>query len=632
MRTRLQRLKRRRRQRSQRRNRPKRQKKLRKRLRRQRINLSPRKQSLKKRNLPESKETESEETKPSETVKETDPTESEDKKPAETEETESSKPEEAKPSEAQNEEPGEPSETDPSQTTKPDEDVHETTVTPETGGKDDTHSVAPKNALSGNGTASSPYVVDNFADLKANLQSSENCYIVVNSFQDSTVFKNCYHLTSEVDFNPQDVAISIPAGTTKHLTINTKMEFHTSADGALYSFIGVDGGTLYVDGTGSLNVPFNATYARNGVFLIQGYSGNLILGGSITVRGDSDAADYYGAGNCSGHAVVNESGTVTINSGTYIGRLSTAVLTRGSGKTTINGGVFKLEEPSYSSYTLHKEGSDSKLIIKGGRFDYAKGEYYDYLASGFVLVDDSTDDKVAKEDIDRLKTYYVSNRNITSVSVTIDAPTIGAKPDYTAVFPSGVKYYSDVYNGGNYRNDICWKDNTTNSYMVPENDAFKAGHQYFVAVYLTAKDGYEFSYDTTATVNGQNADIEMDGDQLIVKYTFETITSANTLSVKPKTAKVKYKKLRKKKQTVARSKVMTVSNPQGNVKYSLVTVKRGKSKKYKKYFKINATTGTVTVKKKLRKGTYKITCKVTAGGNEAYKSATKTVTFKIKVK
>ena len=305
----------------------------------------------------ESKETEQEETKPSETVKETEPTESEDKKPAETEETE--------PSVSKKEEPGEPADTEPDQTTKPDEDVPETTVTPETGGKDDTHSVAPKNALSGNGTASSPYVVDNFADLKANLQSSENCYIVVNSFQDSTVFKNCYHLTSGVDFNPQDVAISIPAGTTKHLTINTKMEFHTSADGALYSFIGVDGGTLYVDGTGSLNVPFNATYARNGVFLIQGYSGNLILGGSITVRGDSDAADYYGAGNCSGHAVVNESGTVTINSGTYIGRLSTAVLTRGSGKTTINGGVFKLEEPSYSSYTLHKEGSDSKLIIKG---------------------------------------------------------------------------------------------------------------------------------------------------------------------------------------------------------------------------------------------------------------------------
>ena len=114
---------------------------------------------------------------------------------------------------------------------------------------------------------------------------------------------------------------------------------------------------------------------------------------------------------------------------------------------------------------------------------------------------------------------------------------------------------------------------------------------------------------------------------------FWTDPVPNTLfSVKPKTAKVKYKKLKKKKQIVARSRVLTVSNAKGNLKYSLVKVKRGKSKKYKKYFKINSKTGTVTVKKKLRKGTYKITCKVTDSGNTAYKSATKTVTFKIKVK
>lgn len=107
----------------------------------------------------------------------------------------------------------------------------------------------------------------------------------------------------------------------------------------------------------------------------------------------------------------------------------------------------------------------------------------------------------------------------------------------------------------------------------------------------------------------------------------------NTLfSVKPRTTKVKYKKLRKKKQKVARSRVMTVSNVKGTLKYSLVKVKRGKSKKYKKYFKINSKTGTVSIKKKLRKGTYKITCKVSCSGNADYKSATKTVTFKIKVK
>ncbi len=221
---------------------------------------------------------------------------------------------------------------------------------------------------------------------------------------------------------------------------------------------------------------------------------------------------------------------------------------------------------------------------------------------------------------------------IKSVSVTLDAPVIGKTPDYTAVFPNGAHYYSAINNVDDYRNDIIWKDLDTGNYVNPTSGVFQAGHQYQVIIYVSAYEPKYFSDSTTVTLNNKTAIIINYGSKLYITYTFPPLASVNTLSVKPKTAKVKYKKLRKKKQTVSRSKVMTVSNPQGNVTYKLIGVKRGKSKKYKKYFKINATTGTVSIKKKLRKGTYKITCKVTAGGNESYKSATKTVTFKIKVK
>ena len=45
---------------------------------------------------------------------------------------------------------------------------------------------------------------------------------------------------------------------------------------------------------------------------------------------------------------------------------------------------------------------------------------------------------------------------------------------------------------------------------------------------------------------------------------------------------------------------------------------------------VNKSTGKVTVKKGLKKGTYTVKVKVKAAGNEYYKASTKTVTFTIK--
>lgn len=165
-----------------------------------------------------------------------------------------------------------------------------------------------------------------------------------------------------------------------------------------------------------------------------------------------------------------------------------------------------------------------------------------------------------------------------------------------------------------------------------EVSSINAGIGDEITVTASPNEGY---YLDTISVNGKpinGTTFIMPAENVIVEVTFSERLS-NTLNAKGgKTAKVKYKKLRKKAQTVTRSKVMTIGNAQGNIKYSLVSVKRGKSKKYKKYFKISTTSGNVTVKKKLKKGTYTITCKVTASGNDVYRSVTKTVSFKIKVK
>lgn len=106
----------------------------------------------------------------------------------------------------------------------------------------------------------------------------------------------------------------------------------------------------------------------------------------------------------------------------------------------------------------------------------------------------------------------------------------------------------------------------------------------------------------------------------------------NPLKLKGKTAIIKYSKLKKKSQTLAVTKAMSFTNDLKDKKtYTLTSAKKG-NKSFKKYFKVNATTGKITVKKGLKIGTYKVKVKVRAAGNNDYNPVTKTVTFTVKVR
>lgn len=114
------------------------------------------------------------------------------------------------------------------------------------------------------------------------------------------------------------------------------------------------------------------------------------------------------------------------------------------------------------------------------------------------------------------------------------------------------------------------------------------------------------------------------------KATYRITKAANTLKVKGKTVRVKYKKLKGRSTALKVSKVIKFKKKgQGRKTYKLTSAKKGKTS-FKKYFKINKKTGKVTVKKKLKKGTYMATVKVRAAGNANYKaSAWKKVTIRI---
>ena len=104
--------------------------------------------------------------------------------------------------------------------------------------------------------------------------------------------------------------------------------------------------------------------------------------------------------------------------------------------------------------------------------------------------------------------------------------------------------------------------------------------------------------------------------------------AADTLVAKGKTIKVKAKKVGKnkiiaKKKTIGRAKAFSVTKAQGKVTFAKV--------KGNKKITVSST-GKVVVKKGLKKGTYKVTVKVSAAGNGDYLAGSKTVALKVRVK
>ncbi len=93
----------------------------------------------------------------------------------------------------------------------------------------------------------------------------------------------------------------------------------------------------------------------------------------------------------------------------------------------------------------------------------------------------------------------------------------------------------------------------------------------------------------------------------------------NPISVKGKTASVELGP----KKVLKRSKVLSISGAKGALSYKKIS---GNKK-----IKINKTTGKVTVGERLSSGTYIVRVKVTAAGDDVYRSGALTKSFKIRV-
>jgi len=119
--------------------------------------------------------------------------------------------------------------------------------------------------------------------------------------------------------------------------------------------------------------------------------------------------------------------------------------------------------------------------------------------------------------------------------------------------------------------------------------------------------------------------VYLSGEYSMVKV---ALKADNPITVTSSTKSVKASDVKKDKKTV---KVLKISKAKGTVK--VTKVKSGTNKKIYSKIKVNKKTGAITLKKgTYKKGTYKVKLKITASGNEGYKSKTLTKKVSINIK
>ncbi|MBR2279101.1 MAG: leucine-rich repeat domain-containing protein [Eubacterium sp.] len=243
------------------------------------------------------------------------------------------------------------------------------------------------------------------------------------------------------------------------------------------------------------------------------------------------------------------------------------------------------------------------------------------------------------------KSAFKGCSNLTSATIGNSVTTIGEEAfngctSLTDVYYSGTKEQWDAITIGS--SNSCLTDATihlhTHSYNTIVTNPTCTAKGYtthtcecgdsFVDTYVNAlghkSDKGTVTKKATYTATGvKTYKCTVCGKVLKTETIAKLPKKANTLVAKGKTATVKFANLKKKNQTVTQKNAFTVSKAQGKVTYKKAS---GNGK-----ITVNSA-GKFTVKKGLKKGTYKIKVKVTAAGNTTYKAVTKTVTVTIKVK
>ena len=111
-----------------------------------------------------------------------------------------------------------------------------------------------------------------------------------------------------------------------------------------------------------------------------------------------------------------------------------------------------------------------------------------------------------------------TGEKLTTVSISgIDKPMADKTPDYTGTLGS-TKYKLKNENSDYFKNGIVWYDLTRSRY-IKTTEKFQPDHEYVLEIVMVPANGYYFSDDVLATVNGMQIYASGGGSEITITYT-----------------------------------------------------------------------------------------------------------------
>ena len=349
----------------------------------------------------------------------------------------------------------------------------------------------------GKGTKSEPLIVDTFDELKAALLYDGELYIEINSFQNDSG-KDYFTLDPDLG-HYESYGAALTSRGNKTLTVNTELDFRARYALPLFALIYVGGGTLTLNGTGSIAASFNSITDTENAIVNVTYPGKLYVSGDITL----DATPKMGL-TSHGKAILNYSGYVNISGGTFIGATT--------GSVTGFATALKLHEDvaeayiSAGTFIATSEADEAYgVTLQSGKLQVSGGEIYGIIVPPTKTLNDVFKDAKAvclKDDgtlhnfgTERKTSEYISVvglENIKEAGITVAAPTVGellSVPE-ALILNKIISYKWYILS-----------DEGLVRYPLPSTYKFRQGESYRLQITISPEDGGSYAKDVKITVN-----------------------------------------------------------------------------------------------------------------------------------